>query len=140
MHGNVSISPLSPCFLSVFPPQQQPSLATFHSTKMHLRLCRCHRPCSCRPCVSGSPREALSFCLHIHSLLRSRAPLRLQYNYCACVPASILFVSLTCSQLLVPTPRRCHLMSSFNRMGPIQLMGVSHRRWVGVMTRIPVTC
>lgn len=46
---------------------------------------------------------------------------------------------MTGSQLLVPTPRDCHLMGSFNRMGPIQLMRVTHRRWVGVMTRIPVT-
>lgn len=46
---------------------------------------------------------------------------------------------MTGSQLLVPTPRDCHLMGSFNRMGPIQLMRVTHRWWVRAMTRIPVT-
>lgn len=43
---------------------------------------------------------------------------------------------------LVPPPKDCHLMGSFNRMGSmhLQLMRVTHREWVGVMTRIPVTC
>lgn len=40
---------------------------------------------------------------------------------------------------LVPLLKDCHLMDSLNRMGAIhlKLMRMTHREWVGVMTRIP---
>lgn len=90
--------------------------------------------------MSRFPREALSFFFRIHSLFGFQQP----HDICSLITAVIYLtgfysILVTGSQLLVPTPRHCHLMGSSNRMGPVQLMRVTHRRWVGVMTRIPLT-
>lgn len=93
----------------------------------------------CTPFVDVISRAAVvPACAH--RLLRSQELLYV----CSIIPVLMylpVFYSslLTGWQLSVPMCRRCHSMGSFNRMEPIQLMRVTHRRWVGVMTGIPVT-